>query len=759
MTSRNHDPARKQYLNRRSFLKAGAVGAAFPLAALGEGSQQASSSPDSAGARLKQEPLPAIPGLRDLAAEPIVHRLRDQFNPPTIQNEWGYLKVTKSVTGITAISLPPYACCGVPEMTWSPGFLLTCELYLNGRVLLAYPAPGDLVSYTWYPHRVVREARVEGLRFTTQTFMPSKQRAAAISLEVKNESRARRKITLGFDLRAAVTVKRDKPWFTLSPGEADNKIIADEARGCLIFEAQHSRAVSVQGVAPGPMRVDRSRMLVRELTLGPGETQTLHYVNAIADDASAALADYDRMQAEFDRLLKENEEVFTGLIRAAFTPGNSEFSGHLPQLVTRDVALWKLYYMGFLSLLFARRVSPDSAYGPTYLTLGGRVLPTLSFIWDTMLTSLSMALLDPQVLRRMIETWFIQDMHKHLATDYVTGQGVGPWYAANDFGILRCADNYLRATGDLAWLDKNLDGKTVLERLVESALYWKRFDTHGHGLADYGTIENLLEAVSTWLHEVPALNAGNVYGMRFVAALLERRGDSTRAAQLRAEAGELAARINRLLYVPGKGWWRCGYPDGTFVEVRHCYDLICAFDAMAEDLSDAQKKEIAAFFWRELYTPLWMRALSPDDVDATWSIRPDHSWIGAYPAWPSMTAKGLYKAEASGKVAAWLKGVAKVFNQGPIGQAHFIETFFPPVHGGAAKCPEDLPYMTDWSCMSGGSYIDLIIDSIFGADFTLYDGLKVKSRLADFDPAAKLLNVNYQGKSYTITGRGGKEMS
>jgi hypothetical protein len=67
--------------------------------------------------------------------------------------------------------------------------------------------------------------------------------------------------------------------------------------------------------------------------------------------------------------------------------------------------------------------------------------------------------------------------------------------------------------------------------------------------------------------------------------------------------------------------------------------------------------------------------------------------------------------------------------------------------------------MTDWSCMSGGSYIDLIIDSIFGADFTLYDGLKVKSRLADFDPAAKLLNVNYQGKSYTITGRGGKEMS
>ena len=53
--------------------------------------------------------------------------------------------------------------------------------------------------------------------------------------------------------------------------------------------------------------------------------------------------------------------------------------------------------------------------------------------------------------------------------------------------------------------------------------------------------------------------------------------------------------------------------------------------------------------------------------------------------------------------------------------------------------------------VSGGSFTDLVIDSIFGADLTLYDGIRVKSRLADFDPAARLLNVNYQGKSYVIS--------
>ena len=59
-----------------------------------------------------------------------------------------------------------------------------------------------------------------------------------------------------------------------------------------------------------------------------------------------------------------------------------------------------------------------------------------------------------------------------------------------------------------------------------------------------------------------------------------------------------------------------------------------------------------------------------------------------------------------------------------------------------------------WAEGAGGSYMDLIIESIFGANLSLYDGLQVKSRVADFDSEAKLLNMNYQGKSYTIARQG-----
>ena len=727
--------------SRRSFLQASLATAALPRI------------PASVSARTARKHLPPIPTVHDLAADRLVHTWRDLYNLPTTQNELGYVQATKSVSGLTALSVPPFACCGVPDTPWSPGFLITCELFLNGKILLAYSPGGNTLAYQWLPHRFVRETQAEGLKFTSEAFMPAKRRAVAQLIRVKNLGTSVRKINLGFDMRAGVANKTTA-WFINSPGEADNTIHWDSGRGALIFAAQHSPAVSVQGIVPNTNRVESGRMLSFDVILGQGETKEFHYVNVVEGTAETALAAYDDLQSRFSEVERENESSFNSLLNSAFTPGNSDFSGHLPQLETDSESLWELYQAGFRNLMFARRASPDSKYGTTYITLGGHVLPTLSFPWDTSLTSLSIALLDPEALRRLVENWFVQDMHQHLATDYVSGEAMGPWYAVNDMAIVRCAANYLRVTGDFGWLDKRVGDHSTLDHLVDHATYWKQLDKQGHGLGDYGKIENLLEVVSTYLHETAGMNAGNVYSMRFVADLLDRRGDSSRAAQLRAEAKELAQRINDKLYVRGKGWWKCGYPDGSFVEVRHCYDFLSVLDNMAEDLTDPQTQEMSRFFWEELHSDYWMRALSPNDVDATWNIRPDHSWLGAYSAWPPATAKGLYKTDASSRVAAWLKNLAKAGNQGPIGQAHFVESVFPLEHGAAYKCPEDPPYINDWCCIAGGGFTDLVIDTIFGANPTLFDGLKAQPKLADFDAKARLVNLRHQGKQYSISAKG-----
>ncbi len=741
-------------LNRRNFLKLGAAGTS--LAAFQPNALSASEPAAIQMSPMAKGTLLCPPRLNDLASDRLSYQFRDLFNSPAAMNEFGYAQVGKSVSSITAISFPPYACCGPPEVPWSPGFLLTCELFVDGQFVAIAAEPDGKIEYQWFPHCVIRTQTVGELQFSSRMFLPSKQRAVMQSITIRNLGSSARRFTLGFDMRGAVA-KKTTPWFVNSPGEADNKITFDAQRGCLLFEAQHSHTAAAQGFSPLPDRFEHQRMLVFDLQLGPGELKQLDFTVALAEDGATALQLYDKLQANFAAVEKESEASFNSLVEAAFTPGNSEFSGNLPRLVTENEALWKLYHNGFANLLFARRVSPDSVYGPTYLTLSGHVLPTLSFPWDTSLTSLALALLDPVPLRTLVEVWVQLGMHDHHSSDYISGQGIGPWYAVNDTAIVRCAWRYVCVTGDFAWLDKKVGNRTILEYLEDHALYWKKLDHSGNGLGDYGTIENLLEVVSTYLHEVAGMNANNVHSMRAVADMHARRGNSARAQQLHAEATALAARINRMLYVEGKGYWKCLQPDGSFNEVRHCYDFLAILDNMSGDLSAGQKQQMNDFFWRELHSQKWMHALSPSDADATWNIRPDHSCLGAYAAWPAMTAKGLYKVDRSTNLVPWLTELAKAGNQGPIGQGHFVESVFPPVNGGARKASEDPPYIEDWCCISGGAFTELVIDSIFGAELTMTDGVRVNSRVADFDPSARLEGLRYQGGLYTITKDGAQK--
>ena len=182
-----------------------------------------------------------------LASDRLTHVFRDLYSTAATQNEWGYVKATKSVSGLTAISFPPYACCGLPETPFSPGYLATCEIFLNGRMLMGYPPPATQVTYTWYPHRIVRETTADGLEITTDTFMPSRQRAVAQSIVVKNVGKGRRTITLGFDLRAGV-VKKTDAWFVNSPAEVDNRITRDGLARLSCFRS----TTQPRGVGPGP---------------------------------------------------------------------------------------------------------------------------------------------------------------------------------------------------------------------------------------------------------------------------------------------------------------------------------------------------------------------------------------------------------------------------------------------------------------------------------------------------------------------------
>ena len=694
-------------------------------------------------------PLQAIPTVESLRTATLRHRFSELFNAPGLTNHWGAVQAARDVTGLRSISFPPYGMgeLGLPPY-WPAVNAETAVLHLNGDYSAAAPAP---VETEWQPDRIIRRQQHGDLVVTCETVVPFGERAVVQRIRVTNTGTQAHYAGISLVTRGGVT-RRDDPWnLPQIPGEHDNSTSVSE--GIITHTAAHSEAAVAQTTWPRGQTVSPDE-IVHRLHLAPGESRVIDWALAVDAGAEPARRRCETLVRRVGDVSVRARIEWNAMLRDAFTPGNRRFSGHLPALETDDPDILRLYHTAVISLLTHLRTIPGATDERTYVTLGPRYWQTTTFLWDISLAAPLLAQLDPAVLRGLMERWMQMDIHQHFGTELLRGEPVGPWYSVNDYAMCRMAREYLRWTGDHAWLDTVISGKSVLEHIVDCATHWRDLDINGHGLADYGGVNNLLEAVASYVHEVAGMNAANVENLRFAAELLGARGEHRRAGELRREARRLLGRLQQL-YVPGEGHWRVRLPDGHTDEVRHAYDFATVLSTVGADLPAQQRREMVGFFTRELQTPTWMRALSVRDHDVTFSVRPDHQWTGAYAAWPAICLNALYAAEEPGLALGWMRGLAQTARQGPIAQAYLDERIYDAEPGaGARKAPSDAPYINDWSCVSGAAFLEPIVAGLFGISAPLRGALRARPRFAGFDPGARLRNVAHQGRLYDVDARG-----
>lgn len=673
-----------------------------------------------------------IPRSADLASDVLTHTYDDMFNPPGLTNFLGTAQVDHDVVAIRSVNFPPY----------SHGDTITGQLYVDGRLARSY---GGTVEVVWRPDCVVRSTTVDGLELRTTTACAPGRPAVVVQLEVSGTPG--RTVRLGFGLASTAT-QSGSGWLRPEPPSEPNTLTAVGDR--VVGTGESGSAVSLQGLDVSSV-VDRSMLEATVELDGSGRVQ-LSYVHVLAGSLEEATGHFDVCVADVPAVIAVAEGVWDMALADAFDPSSEGFSGSLPVLETSNEALQKLYWWGVLGVIWFRRDNPASVLGRTYDTLMPRYWQTTTFIWDYSLSSLTHALLDPEPMRKHIEHWIDLDIHEHFGTEWLTGGPVGQWYSVNDFAMTRLVRDYVRFTADAAFLDAPVGPKPVGEHVYDWATAWRGLRGE-HALADYGGIDNLLECVSSYVHEVASFNAANVWCMRVAAEIADRSGDADRAVLLRKEASAQAGHVNEL-YVEGKGFWHARQPDGSLVPVRHCYDFNIIGTTMPDDLSETQCAEMVSFFQRELQTPTWMRALSPYDADAAFSLRPDHQWNGAYPAWPADAGRALFALGRGDVLLDWLPGLARTANQGPCGQAHFVEEAQPAMAGGARKAPPQSPYLIDWSCSSSGAWVSLVLEGIFGIEVALDGTVTANPQVAALDPDARLTGLRVGTTTYNVTADG-----
>jgi hypothetical protein len=442
------------------------------------------------------------------------------------------------------------------------------------------------------------------------------------------------------------------------------------------------------------------------LRIEAGDSRRIGVVCAYGTDPVEVSAEATRAAAGFPAVLTGTEHGYRALWHAMFTPGNGEFSGHLPALRAIDAGIAKSYYMGALLALYMRntRISED---GPIFLTGGPRLGPTTTYFWDHTEWSRLYALLDPAGLRSWLLRALSGPYDNSFGFDTRNGGPLGNAYAATDYALFRLVEHYVCVTGDLSFLGEPAGGRTVLAHLESLAHGWRG---KGVGIpADFGPDPwRLLECVPNYVNVVASFNAAYAGMLRSYGGLLRRLGRDREATAAEGDAAAMSAAVLDL-YLPG-GRWRIEHPSGT-ESIGHCLDFGLVAAHLHGDLDERQRREMVGFVTDKLLASTWMRALAPDDPAAPLSNRPDHGAAGAFCAWPGVTAYGLAKLGRADLAADLLSRVHASASGGLWGQAMEI---VPGPHGDSVRVAEE--GVSNRDSIGAVGISEAVVSGLFGFD-------------------------------------------
>jgi hypothetical protein len=670
----------------------------------------------------KESPVPTasgakIPSLDEMAGDWVV--MNDVAYPPAVHNFHDMIAVNRDL--VSFVFQPP------PQH--EPQFPI--KLLINGQEYNA-------TETRWFAYRALRRnLDCAGLAVETDTRMINEQLGVLCSITATNTTSSPIKAT--FTLRVHGLIQPDGVGVTSSPNasgyvELLRPVVKPDA---VVSEAQ---AVSWTWTIEVP----------------PGGKKRLGYVfgNDTATHATAADKEVSNWGSNFDATMTECRVNWQQRWNDAFTPGNRHFSGNLPVLATNDPALMRNYYMGALTILILERtqfpVTPRA-----FVTSGERAAGT-QYYWDASMQATAWALLEPEGMKAVLRRWLVQNARSGVSIDLNATQGFDPkyydaitGYAFNACTIFKTADEYLRVTGDRAFLDDKLeDGKTVLDHMDAFATDWETLPKGPNGLVDYNGNGQLLECAPAYVNCVPSLNAQDVWMMRRMARWHTLHGELARAKELENNAAAFLPAVLGL-YKAGDGVWNCYHSDHSLVELRHCVDFIYCGNALQEDLTEGQKSEMNGFVKNELFMRDWMRAMSPKDAAAAGSDRPDHGPMGAYDGWIPLTVGTMWRLGDPVDAYKFYDRTSTVTKEGPFAQAReFYGTdkrdFDAPVRiaerGGCEK-----------ECISGGAFADVVINTFFGFSPSTDGDSLVNDPQTPRPFEGTISAIRYRGKLLRIT--------
>jgi hypothetical protein len=744
--------------SRREFMAMAAIGATATLAE--SATSRAAEAPSEKGA---SRPVNAPLSLDNLATAWLRRRITQSAALPGLNNSLGAVQIEADIAAIKHPVFPPY----------SAGNEITALTLINGRSL-AQVAPW--VEIQWRAYAVDRRCDADGWHLESRTSLLPEQPGVVIRVKIHNRRSEARRLRLGFLLsgRAMNSGSQGYSWsvpaIAVGVGNSHRDdglkqtVRAVPHGSGVCIENEDSNAFTVQTCRPAPNAWERERVPTWSRTLKGGEAFEVTLLLTFHADHDEAQRISAQWYGREEQAMAAAQRTWEALWRAAFTPNNSVFSGHLPVVHTPSAAVAKLYYMGVLTLLTCRREYGWGVTKSAYLTLWPRRGEGSVYLaWDLPYVSGLLARLDPEALRGMLRLLMEAPWLEYQVTNLFSGQHGSRSCCTHPQAITTTCLNLIRWQSDQSWRDWKIKrwplkfqaavaaNKPVVgqpEVLTGEAAFRQALTVHrtkkipGTSLLDLGGKGPYLECITTYGHGTAGHSAVQAWALNESSRAFGEDSAAERAAILRDV---------HTLFRTDKGFFACLYPDGRKVDAANLYDIGLTLNSVGAELPKEWLAGMNRFVREELATPTWAHCLWPGDLDTASGMRADHQWAGCFAAWPAQFLLGSLRAgHYEDWNAQWIDGLSRVTLLGPFAQAYWAEDMADPEAGAAPKSFDDLPQGNHWVNSSGAHFAEMVLDGIAGLQASVSGGLSADTKELPIRQGLRVEGIACSGRNYIL---------
>jgi hypothetical protein len=493
--------------------------------------------------------------------------------------------------------------------------------------------------YDWRPNEVRRKGTFRSIHLTTSTLLLTGKRAGVLSIMFHNRGASAQKTPIQFNISGDLSENDCRASFDHVPNWGFSRPITKKVKTARIVEKQRVILDNAAGAIVVASDLDSltwsplsawSFHWSTTITLGAGERKTCHLAIALGPKAEG--------EAACDQFLKDP----AGTIQRS----REEYASHTAQLLSLLPTFeasnhrFSQYYVRSLGhLLLNRWKVPELVLNPYYSTgsIKGGCLGC--YLWDFGIPAEILPLMDPAGARAHIRQYLKVDIAKHNRINPVNGQGDGGPYIVNQEKIIACIYYYVVHTGDVRFLEEEVDGRSILDWAFFHATFGDDLSKPAV-LADYGKDVSHLELRHEYMynHTLPDVNGGRYQSYVRVSKLVALVGKQRE--DIDARPGPLKKLFNDTLWSSEHRWYGFKANQGS-LELRYTNIV---FMLIGTGVLDADKEIglLSHLNETEFLSEYGLHSISKLDP-AFDQADVDHGGGGSYVAFPAAISEALYK--------------------------------------------------------------------------------------------------------------------